>query len=114
MRTSQAIEALYHALRRRKLDDLVTTRIVRAELIEAGDIAPDAPDDCREFEALRAEFADRFPTEESWLSAHQELFRLNQAALDCYQMPGELEKRCPGYSPELYDRVRSDTAFAMR
>lgn len=111
---SQAIETLSEALRKRGLSDIFSGRLARAELIRIGVISEESPDVHEGMHALRVEFSDQFATEESWQAAHETLFRINQIALDCYQVPGELERRCPGYSSGFYDRIVSEVVFSMR
>ena len=107
------VEKLYRALRASGLTDLRTSEAVRRELVRLGAIPAD-PGPAAAYEDVRAALAAEFPTDEDWQSAHDELFRIDQEAMACWNQPGRLEELFPGYSPSFWQTVRGNTAFAMR
>lgn len=109
------IETLFWTLREARLPDLVTSEITRAELVRMQLLAPDAQDPAESrYQAIRAALADRFPTDAAWFAAHDALNRIVAIATECYEVPGAIESRVPGFSEEFYRRLWADTAFAMR
>ena len=109
------IETLFDALQTQHLADLRTYLTARAEPLSNDAVNAGAEDrSLVAYADLRVRLGPEFDDDEIWNDAHDEIFSLVQSAWNYDANPHYVAHRCPGFGPEIVERVCADVRFASR